>query len=514
MHFPDEYYEEEKSGYYSGSEIPDDEEYKSETDEQDRLVPSTMRRPAITNYESMELLGISIELREDYRKLIVGFDPTIGPRNTGLFNRVGLQTEDPLNYLIAECELLVQSVSTQDDPERRRAVDDPITISEQADFDRLNDRHENLRMGLENIRDELETARRLENTNSVHKGPSVNDISWFDPSKLEASQENITSSKAKEPSKSKNRISPAAEKLDETTQTNGLALRSTISRNHQPSKSVPSSINPLTTPHDDASETNKVAQSQDTQIGRATQSTTVQRVSWMRKKLPHLAKQPPPLSSQLIMKDSSTQTDILAQNNFVGKPQSREATLSPSKPAVKASKPGRYKHYPLPSQRIHSFARREHFISIAAHEDNLRNIAKNFGPWRKNHALQMKKVKRRAKKAEVKLAEAEKGRDRWRSKSLRQTTVLDALDYNNKKLGKELKRVKAELKRLQDAEKARREEQAQSDGGVSEIGVSEDVHMDDNLEEAEVTERKKRGRSLDKDERSSSPSQKRFRGSG
>jgi len=60
--------------------------------------------------------------------------------------------------------------------------------------------------------------------------------------------------------------------------------------------------------------------------------------------------------------------------------------------------------------------------------------------------------KRRARKAEDELAEVRKSRDRWKSKFLRQTTVLDALDYNNKKLGKELRRVKAELKRLQGAE--------------------------------------------------------------
>jgi hypothetical protein len=64
----------------------------------------------------------------------------------------------------------------------------------------------------------------------------------------------------------------------------------------------------------------------------------------------------------------------------------------------------------------------------------------------------MKKAKRRARKAEDELAEVRKSRDRWKSKFLRQTTVLDALDYNNKKLGKELRRVKAELKRLQGAE--------------------------------------------------------------
>jgi len=202
MHFPDEYYEEEKKhGYYSGSEIPDEEEYNSEADEeQDQLLPSCMRRRAITNYESMELLGISIDIREDYCKLLATFDPAISPRNTGLFNRVGLQSKDPLNYLIAECELLVQSVSTQNDPERRRSVDDSIKISEQSDFDRLNDRHEKLRMRLENIRDELETARRLENTDSIDKGPSINDVSQLYPSKLEASQEKTSSSNVKEPS--------------------------------------------------------------------------------------------------------------------------------------------------------------------------------------------------------------------------------------------------------------------------------------------------------------------------
>jgi len=61
----------------------------------------------------------------------------------------------------------------------------------------------------------------------------------------------------------------------------------------------------------------------------------------MRNKLTHLAKQPPPLSSQTIKKDDSTKINILAKNDFFEKAQSREATLSSSKPAGRESEQAR-----------------------------------------------------------------------------------------------------------------------------------------------------------------------------
>jgi hypothetical protein len=89
------------------------------------------------NYGSMELFSIFIKLREDYHNLAAAFHPAIYPKHTRLINRIGLQTENPLSRLIAECELM-QSVSTYDHPTRRRVVDDIVIISDQTDFDRLN----------------------------------------------------------------------------------------------------------------------------------------------------------------------------------------------------------------------------------------------------------------------------------------------------------------------------------------------------------------------------------------